>query len=993
MYPVTQDFLEKVKAPERRILGRVAIDYTDWQLDQSLAVQANEQANISYPAQTANGLTEPAYKYAALDGSWVLGQDWALAPRPDEAQFKQMGWWGSQLAGTGGAFAAPYPALTVTHFSRPVRRLIVSGDSKRGEWPVDFSIKLYGEGDELLHTETVIGNTEMHWSKQLEEYVTGVIKQELIITKWSHEGRQVKILEFITSVQQTYEVGDLVEISLLEEREVGTGTIPVGAISANEITLKLRNDDRRFDADNTGSPLYQLLKPNRQVRAWLSAEAENLQSEKPPTFSRNSVAYKSDGTQVVANVPRFEAGKFGQAVMVEEGTTNLVPLDKQKFAGWSAYADATVTLTQNVSVPEWNATDATRIQTSGGTSTTKFHITLKSPSLNGQKYATSMKVKNIGAKTVRIADNLGGVQAVAPGASADIRLVSTGDGTRYYQIIFSTLVATDSLDFYAWRPQGEEEKAYSTSWHNSTRSPETLTIPTAGVLNPQGGTVECWVYVNNMIKDTSANRYIFAHRISDDANNIIALYRSTAGSWMAWTSNASGLSSRATVNDTLSVGWHYFAMRWSTTWLALFIDGAKRANVANPYLPSTLSSVAYIGCWASGSRDWINTLIDDLRISSRARTDAEIAAAYSSGQPLPVDEWTTCKLTFNGSIYPVEKVWVPLGTFWSLDWDSPDDTLEATVTARDRMELLRKSTYQSSQVLQDKSLAELAEIVLQDAGLTAAEYAIDPALQSITVPWAWFEPISHCEALRTIAEAGMATVYADRDGRVRIVPFAAGGTEPVMEIGPDQYFRADNPARYGQVANEVIVETQPLRPVDAAQEVYRSNEAVTVDAGQTVALTVHYNERPVIEAVASLQGATNTVIQTATYYGWGAEITLHNPGGAAEDVTLVISGKLLKVLNRERAVARDEDSIIELGTLCYELSNPLVQTRAVAQALADMILASVSHARRDIEIDWRGNPALELGDRIESKGGEFVVIRNELDWSGALRSRTIGRKA
>ena len=28
--------------------------------------------------------------------------------------------------------------------------------------------------------------------------------------------------------------------------------------------------------------------------------------------------------------------------------------------------------------------------------------------------------------------------------------------------------------------------------------------------------------------------------------------------------------------------------------------------------------------------------------------------------------------------------YVPLGTFWSLDWDSPDDTLEATVTARDR---------------------------------------------------------------------------------------------------------------------------------------------------------------------------------------------------------------------------------------------------------------------------------------------------------------------
>ncbi|HHW15341.1 MAG TPA: hypothetical protein GXX28_10495, partial [Firmicutes bacterium] len=45
----------------------------------------------------------------------------------------------------------------------------------------------------------------------------------------------------------------------------------------------------------------------------------------PISFFRSSVAYKSDGTQVAANVPRFEAGKFGQAIMVEAGTTNLVP--------------------------------------------------------------------------------------------------------------------------------------------------------------------------------------------------------------------------------------------------------------------------------------------------------------------------------------------------------------------------------------------------------------------------------------------------------------------------------------------------------------------------------------------------------------------------------------------------------------------------------------------------------------------------------------------
>jgi hypothetical protein len=41
------------------------------------------------------------------------------------------------------------------------------------------------------------------------------------------------------------------------------------------------------------------------------------------TFTRNSIAYKQDGSQVSANQPRYEDGMFGKAVMIEEATTNL----------------------------------------------------------------------------------------------------------------------------------------------------------------------------------------------------------------------------------------------------------------------------------------------------------------------------------------------------------------------------------------------------------------------------------------------------------------------------------------------------------------------------------------------------------------------------------------------------------------------------------------------------------------------------------------------
>src|SRR5690606_12642750 len=136
--------------------------------------------------------------------------------------------------------------------------------------------------------------------------------------------------------------------------------------------------------------------------------------------------------------------------------------------------------------------------------------------------------------------------------------------------------------------------------------------------------------------------------------------------------------------------------------------------VSNPGLPISLTT-ARIGTSWTGSYPF-NSLIGPLRISRRARTDQEIAAAYAAGR-LELDQDTTYLLTFNGSIYPVEQVWVPLGTFWSTEWQAPEDKVHATVVARDRLELLRRSTFMSSHVRVGWDLCDLATEVLLDAGL------------------------------------------------------------------------------------------------------------------------------------------------------------------------------------------------------------------------------------------------------------------------------------
>lgn len=225
--------------------------------------------------------------------------------------------------------------------------------------------------------------------------------------------------------------------------------------------------------------------------------------------------------------------------------------------------------------------------------------------------------------------------------------------------------------------------------------------------------------------------------------------------------------------------------------------------------------------------------------------------------------------------------------------------------------------------------------------------------------------------------------------------FGSAGQDIAMDFASGRdYIRTRTPVRPSQVINEVIVTTQPLRPADSPQEVYRSTTPITVPAGQTVTVQARYNQPPVIEAAASLVSPPAGVsISGATFYAWGAEVSIQNTGGSTANVTLVINGKPLSVQGGEQVIARDQTSITENGVLRYEFpANHLVQTLAQAQSIADTLLASGKDPRRDIEIDWRGNPALLLGDRIRVKGADYHVTSNDIEWAGFLRQTTTGRR-
>jgi len=117
--------------------------------------------------------------------------------------------------------------------------------------------------------------------------------------------------------------------------------------------------------------------------------------------------------------------------------------------------------------------------------------------------------------------------------------------------------------------------------------------------------------------------------------------------------NATGWTGQWTIIPNLSWyqlnRWYHIVVRWenaNTFWV--FIDGVKYGPyVSSQPFTSIAGNIMSLGRLNASSGP-SNALYDDLRISNIARSDEEILAAYESNQPLPVDQYTTLKLGFDG---------------------------------------------------------------------------------------------------------------------------------------------------------------------------------------------------------------------------------------------------------------------------------------------------------------------------------------------------------
>lgn len=200
---------------------------------------------------------------------------------------------------------------------------------------------------------------------------------------------------------------------------------------------------------------------------WSTTPPESWDDDKY-LWIRNKITY-TDSTVAYAGTNRLSDVEAQRALVkakeytdnVKIGGKNIIK-NSNDFSAFYAYSGATLTKTENVSVSEWNATDATNLKTTGGTNVLKIIQRYEVPEVIHKEIVTySIYVKNNGTNNITVRVNgvgAGTSETIEPGAA--VRFVRFG-GYRseayynWFQFQIYASNAAENIDVDLWHDQLE----------------------------------------------------------------------------------------------------------------------------------------------------------------------------------------------------------------------------------------------------------------------------------------------------------------------------------------------------------------------------------------------------------------------------------------------------------------------------------------------------------------------------------------------------------
>lgn len=328
-----------------------------------------------------------------------------------------------------------------------------------------------------------------------------------------------------------------------------------------------------------------------------------------------------------------------------------------------------------------------------------------------------------------------------------------------------------------------------------------------------------------------------------------------------------------------------------------------------------------------------------------------------------------------------------MGTFYSDEWEVPQDDQWVKCKCYDKLLSFQKHTYLGYPLSKNVSLKEILKHIFLSTGMKESEFIIDDELANFIVPNALLGKMSVWDALQQVCNAGLCKIYLDRDNVVKVTVEKASKNTG-MVIRPNLMFDYNKQKTNNNFSNKVEVEYTDVNASTTTTEVVYSTK-VSIDAHSKVSLTVDYSKQ-VKDAYLNYLPMTNIRLNKFTTSVDAGTFELENLSGSVQVVTVEVIGLAISMLTQTISV-EEGSSVRNYGEMIYKHpSSILVQTYEQALKIAEYMLSTHIVNTGVLKINWHGDPALHLEDKFTcidrfGNSAEYTNQFNRFVFDGGLK--------
>lgn len=302
--------------------------------------------------------------------------------------------------------------------------------------------------------------------------------------------------------------------------------------------------------------------------------------------------------------------------------------------------------------------------------------------------------------------------------------------------------------------------------------------------------------------------------------------------------------------------------------------------------------------------------------------------------------------------------WDPMGVFYVSDWNTSSSGTTADIIAYDKLYSVLNAPVPAMPILKKIGFADFMRAYFSTFGVSVE---IDPAI-NFTLPYGYTSGYTdNRELLEDLMVAALADCYCKHDGNVvirgkktpRDLRATFTDSDQIMSVAIKQSISTEYDSA-SVICNAVQ---------ESAEQTVLSVDEVPVMPGITNIDSTKF-ATPGVVSVNSVRVESDAVVKPTSFVATPDTIICSLQSTANTVAQLIVKGTVLEKVSSVLATE---------GTSAVEIDSDFVQTTDNASAVLNYVDRYVNAAVPSLDLVVRGNPTIELGDKIHVISARYKI--------------------